>query len=687
VRSFTKNSFILSALAIQAEQIAAAGEVQRQAAMDPLPQVRVVAGPGTGKSFTIEQRVCWLLEQAVETSAIAAVSFTRASALDLQGRVQAACEMAGHDGTEIRVTTLHSLALRSLRARGVLDGYPVDPAVLDRWEIEKLFDEEFGRVAGISRITRRREIREDHEAFWSTGSHDPQPSQDPPNPPISDAERERFRSFHRPRTQLYSCVLPGELVQRCVQMMDAGTLDPAALLHIEQLVVDEFQDLNPMDLRFVYGLQESGVKLFVAGDDDQSLYSFRYANPQGIQQFTQKSEPVGDHVLRDCFRCTPAVLDSAETLISANPAPGRIPKDHVSLYAEADPPLEGGFGCWSFAEGFEEAEAIASSCRHLIDAGLPPREIMVLLSNQRALWWQLRDAFDEFDVPVEPPRATPFKDTDLGRALFTLLRLVAEAPDYIALRTVLALRQGVGVATAAAIADIAIAENLNYRDLFYEPLPDLFNSRARQALESARDICEELLEWSQDETVADRGEDIDRMIKTILGYEPEGDWREEIEGLPEEVTLAEMTHYLASEKDDERAQALAAIHVRLGSEAEVAVEEALPARVRVMTMHSAKGLSGTVVFIPGLEEEILPGTRRARFPGQILEAARMLYVSITRARLACVVSYADQRYINGQPTSHAPSRFTSDLGRPFERVTGGLTVEQAQQTVEAGGHL
>jgi DNA helicase-2/ATP-dependent DNA helicase PcrA len=161
---------------IRAEQIAAAAEVQQRAAADPTQRVRVVAGPGTGKSFTIEQRVCWLLEQGVETNAIAAVSFTRASALDLQARVHAACELAGHDGSEIRVTTLHSLALRSLRARGVLGGYPVDPAVLDRWELENLFDEEFGRVAGVGSITRRREIREDHEAFWSTGSHEPRPS-------------------------------------------------------------------------------------------------------------------------------------------------------------------------------------------------------------------------------------------------------------------------------------------------------------------------------------------------------------------------------------------------------------------------------------------------------------------------------------------------------------------------------
>jgi superfamily I DNA/RNA helicase len=671
-------------LAIRPQQIVAAGAVQRAAAVDDTTRVRVVAGPGTGKSFTIEQRVCWLLEQGVETSAIAAVSFTRASALDLQLRVHAACAAAGQDGAEIRVTTLHSLALRSLRKRGVLGGYPVDPAVLDRWELENLFDDEFGHLAGIG-VTRRREIREDHEAFWSTGSHEPRPSQDPPDPPITNEERIHFTNFHGPRTQLYACVLPGELVQRCVEMMDAGTLDPAGLLGIEQLIVDEFQDLNPMDLRFVYGIETQGVGLFVAGDDDQSLYSFRYATPTGIQEFTDRFDPVGDHVLRDCFRCTPKVLRAAETLITANAAPGRIAKNHVSLYAEADPPLEGGFGCWSFDDGAEEAEAIALSCKRLIDAGLPAREIMVLLSNQRALWWALRDAFAFYEVPVEPPRASPFKDTDLGRALFALLRLVGDEPDYMAMRTLLKLRRGVGVATAAGIADVAIAESLNYRDLFYEALPDVFSKRQKAALDSARAICAELLEWSGEETLADRGEEIGVMIETILGQAPEGDWREEVEGLPEEATLAEMARFLGTEKDDERAQVLAAIQARLGND--VDPEEALPERVRVMTMHSAKGLSATIVFIPGMEEEILPSARRTRFPGQVLEAARMLYVSITRARLACVVSYSEERFINGQQTAHTPSRFPSNLGGTFRKRGGGLTEEEAVAAVAAVANL
>src|SRR5438093_1721907 len=117
-------------------QVAAAKAIQDAAAHDNSQQVRLVAGPGTGKSFSIEERVCWLLASGVAGAHIAVVSFTRASALDLRARVQAFCtqqKQAG--GSSVKVSTLHSLALRLLRAAGLLH-YPADPLVLDNWELE-----------------------------------------------------------------------------------------------------------------------------------------------------------------------------------------------------------------------------------------------------------------------------------------------------------------------------------------------------------------------------------------------------------------------------------------------------------------------------------------------------------------------------------------------------------------------
>jgi DNA helicase-2/ATP-dependent DNA helicase PcrA len=108
--------------------------------------------------------------------------------------------------------------------------------------------------------------------------------------------------------------------------MATGLIDPVNLLRIQHLIVDEFQDLNPCDLEFVDRIAASDVTLFVAGDDDQSIYSFRFASPPGIQSFTARYPGAGDHKLGDCFRCMVDVLKAAEALIAAYPDPRRIPK-------------------------------------------------------------------------------------------------------------------------------------------------------------------------------------------------------------------------------------------------------------------------------------------------------------------------------------------------------------------------
>jgi superfamily I DNA/RNA helicase len=314
------------------------------------------------------------------------------------------------------------------------------------------------------------------------------------------------------------------------------------------------------------------------------------------------------------------------------------------------------------------------------------REIMVLLSNVRALGHELSDAFDQHGVPYERPRETRFKDTQPGRALLAMLRIISRPDDYVALRTLLELRKGVGVGTAAGIADEAIAHHLNYRDLFYEELPqDVFSSRQEKALACGRAVTDALADWSPDDLVEDRRAAVAEVLALILGHELDEQWTDEILALPEGATLAELSRFVGTEKADEEAAVVVAIRARMGET--ISLDEAMPPRVRVMTMHGAKGLSAQVVFIPGLEEEVLPGPARRPYPGQVLEAARMLYVSITRARLACVLSYADARFMNGSMTSHRASRFTSDVGKAFEARPGGMAADLVHGVVELAARL
>jgi DNA helicase II / ATP-dependent DNA helicase PcrA len=599
------------------------------------------------------------------------VSFTRASALDLRLRVRSYCSQAGYPSVAgVRVSTLHSLALRTLRAAGLLTAYPADPLVMDSWELENIFDAEFGKTTGIGK-ERRKDIRLDHEAFWSTGLWGP-PNYVPPDPPISASERAQFSMFHGPRTQAYSCVLPGEIVRQCVMHMSAGTLNAVELLSLEDLVVDEFQDLNPMDQEFVYLMATQGARIFVAGDDDQSVYSFRFASPAGLQELVTRYPDCGQHTLSACFRCTPNILTAAQTLIEAYPQPNRISKHNASLYESAAPPLSGIVHRWRFPSGTSEARAIAESCRDLMEAGLGAREILVLLANARTLLPALETEFQNLGVDYEAPRAEGFLDSETGRLVLAALRVVCDANDYVAHRVLLGLRPGIGIATCNSVTSAVIINNLNFRSIFYQPLPaGVFTGRSLTALGHARSLCAHLEGWQETDTVHLRLEEVATIITNIFGTDEADVWRAYAYALPEGMVLAELRDYLWADTDEQQAMLLETVLTRLGLP--IPTAGVLPARVRVMTMHGAKGLSGKIVFIPGLEEDVLPGSRRQPYPGLVLEAARLLYVSITRARVACIFSYARTRLVRGQFGSQTPSRFASRLGGSFQPRASGLT--------------
>ncbi len=389
---------------------------QGAAASDGAPQVRLVAGPGTGKSFSIQARVEDLLRRPVAPQQILVISFTRNVAGDLRARIHKHCEtIALPQGADVFVSTLHSVALRVMRLANLLAMYPVDPRVLDEWEMREWIDNEFARHVIMPRCARA--VREYHEAWWSTGQQNPA-NYIPATPPVSQQEQQAFVTLHNMQTGFYACLLVGEILRKCMQYATPNMIDPRALLGIDHLIVDEYQDLNPMDIEFIDHLVNQGVITFVAGDDDQSVYSFRHASPLGIQTFTQRFGGSADHMLSDCFRSTPSVLAPALSVLTAFSPPQRIPKHLSSLYATATPAVQGHAQLWRFNSPQAEATALADSCLELNAAGLAFGDIMILLGNSRVMASAIQNALTAKGVPHSPVQSEPFRNTTAGRAGF-----------------------------------------------------------------------------------------------------------------------------------------------------------------------------------------------------------------------------------------------------------------------------
>ena len=251
------------------------------------------------------------------------------------------------------------------------------------------------------------------------------------------------------------------------------------------------------------------------------------------------------------------------------------------------------------------------------------------------------------------------------------------------------MRHGIGVGTCNKIRlGIIETPNLSLLDLFEKDLPQgVFTAKAITALTHARTITTPLADWEPTDPLASHGDEIAGMIRSTLGdggNEGVAAWLAFRAPLPDATLISELRDYLWVDTEPKRAEVRAAIRKRLELP-----EEQNPAtnKVRVMTMHSAKGLSSQVVFIPGLETGFMPNNRQLRAAAQRLEAARLFFVSITRARAACVMSFAQWRTVNGQWTMQAPSPFAVQTGGAFADGGAGLTAAQTQAILQSVGNL
>ncbi len=675
-------------MVLREEEVAAASAAQEAAARDAARAVRVIAGPGTGKSHAIEERARWLIEdRAARPDRIKVVSFTRASSTDLRlgvHRTLAVHEVRSPES--VQVGTLHSLAFGALRRANLLTTYPVPPSVLDEWEQKNLVDEEFARMPPERTASRAKQIRESYEAFWATGEENPA-NYRPPSIAIEKTERTAFARFHRHRAQIYSYVLPGEMVRKCVEESQTGNLNLREQVRADHLIVDEFQDLNPMDLQFAQIIHDEGAVLWVSGDDDQSIYSFRYATPVGIQNFRQTYPEAVSHELAACFRCAPTVLRAAEQLLGSHSGPRRIAKSARSLLESAAPPVPGTVARWAFATGNEEAAGVASACAELIAAGEEPSAILILIVNKTPLTKGIEEALDTAGVPYDSLLSEPLKDSDVGRFILAVLRIACDSNDYVAHRVLLQTVRGVGVQTCLRIADGVAEQNVAFREIFYSvPMRSRFSGRQARALERAAAICGEISAWGCDEELSERRDDIRRLAVEYRSAGEADTWGEFIAALPGAMKLQELRDYTWADKQAERDGVLRKTRERIG-ESEPLLAPPPSGRVRLLTLHGSKGLQAKYVFIPGLEDDLFPGGARKKYPGLIEEAARLLYVGMTRARIGLVLSRANRRAHQGKWTQMAPSRFAASTGGAFAYHKAGFDDETVRALLSDGRSL
>ena len=459
-----------------------------------------------------------------------------------------------------------------------------------------------------------------------------------------------------------------------------------------RLIVDEYQDLNNCDQEFVEHITTFGADVFIAGDDDQSIYSFRHAAPNGIIDYLSNHSSAVSHNLQHCFRCTTSVLSAAESLIVHNP--GRISKAQVSMYQNSSPAVSGSFDIWRCQTGTEEARLIAESCKDLIAASVQPNQILILLRSNRIQGQILYDALNVAGVQYEPVRADSLLEEPMPRLVHSLLEVVKNPTDkYVPYRVILGQLHGVGKGTCTGIANLTVSSNLNFRDLFYSPPPrGVFTRSQASAINRVATIVGSIEGWSDTDTFSSRAAAILQIggqiynMQSQTGIDALNDWNSLVNTIPPAMTLDELYGYLDSDTEAGRFQILDSVARRLAENPDS--PRSVAARVRVLTMHGAKGLEGQVVFIPGAEQGITPSAYAIATPGQVNEERRLMYTAITRAKASCIVSLAQTRVgnqayrLSGSGVAHQTrSQFVQEIGTSVTNRTFGLTPNEISSIV------
>ncbi|MGD0077088.1 MAG: ATP-dependent helicase [Sedimentisphaerales bacterium] len=615
--------------------------------------VRVQAGPGTGKTFALMRQVTRLLEEGQEPERILVCTLTRTAATDLVRQVS----VLGADGANrVRVGTLHSYCMRVLRESSVLELTDRVPRILLPYEvrfmIEDLKHPHFGGVNGCKKRLMA------FSAAWA------RLQSDVPGWPTDPIDRdfhqklEAWLNFHR-------AMLLDEIVPTTLHYLRSNPLAPERT-RFEHVVVDEYQDLNKADQVLLDQLAGEG-RLVIVGDKNQSIYSFRYAHPEGIGDFNESRVGTIDYNLCECRRCPKLVVEMANSLISSNSTRWR-----QDLQPRKNN-LDGEVHVVQWPTPEWEAKGLALFIRKIVtDKKINAGKILVL-TPRKQLGYAITHELSEIGVEAKSFFSDTIMDGDpkniekcKGQRAFSLLTLLADRQDIVSLRCLC----GYGHNALHAIEWSRLQSSCNQSGT--SPIEKLRRTIGGEDNLSQIDGVIKQYQMVEDELRSLEGKHGDELVNMV--FPPGSDWASGFRRIADEL---EDNDFDAS---DLKESILAAM-----------TQPELPTEVdyvRVMSLHKAKGLTADLVVVGGCIETLIPHVD-STLPYQeqermLEEQRRLFYVSITRTTNILILSSTitmergsahkmRARVGLGDATRGRtiPSRFLRELGSKCPEVVRG----------------
>jgi DNA helicase II / ATP-dependent DNA helicase PcrA len=658
-------------------------DVQRQAVTAEAGNLLVLAGAGSGKTRVLVHRIAWLIQmENLSPHGILAVTFTNKAANEMRLRIE---ELLERPAGGMWVGTFHGLAHRLLRAHWKEADLPQKFQILDSDDQLRL----------VKRIIRSMELDESKwpakQCQWFI-NHKKDEGLRANN--IEDFGDEftltmvRVYKAYEQACQRGGMVDFGELLLRSHELW---LKNPALLLHYQQrfsqILVDEFQDTNTIQYAWLRVLAGNNGFLTVVGDDDQSIYGWRGAKIENIQQFSKDFDGAELIRLEQNYRSSATILKAANELIANNS--GRLGKELwtedkegelISLYSGFNEQDEARFIC-------DRIEAWVSEGNRRSDAAI--------LYRSNAQSRELEEALLRLSMPYRIYGGFRFYERLEIRNAMAYLRLVANRNDDAAMERVINTPvRGIGNKTLETLRNFARGNNISlWQSALKASQENILPPRANQAVTGFIALIERLGEYAESQELFELCDYLIEQSGLIQHHQKEGGEKAltRTENLEELVNAAKTFEIEGVEFDKEptRVEILTAFLDKAALDAGDAQADVHEDAVQLMTLHSAKGLEFPMVFIAGMEEGLFPHKMSMDNLSGLEEERRLCYVGITRAEQKLTLCHAESRRLHGEVNLTRPSRFLREIPKELiqeVRLKGQVTRSSHYQKNSSNGH-
>ena len=614
----------------------------------------ILAGAGSGKTRVLTHRIAYLIDKkGINPWNILAITFTNKAASEMRERVD---KIVGFGSESVWVSTFHSTCVRILRRYIDRLGYDTRFAIYDTEDQKTLMKEVCRKLNIDTKKTKERsllaQISHAKDELITPDEMELNAGGDFVKKKVAEVYREYQAALRRNNALDFDdlIVKTVELFQNCGDVLENYQE------RFRYIMVDEYQDTNTAQFKFISLLASKYENLCVVGDDDQSIYKFRGANIGNILGFEHVFPDAKVIRLEQNYRSTKNILNAANAVIANNTS-----RKSKTLWTENSEGERIHFR--QFMNGYEEAEYVAGEIGKLKRNGLGNYRDCAILYRTNAQSRIFEEKLKQKNIPYAIVRGISFYDRKEIKDLMSYLKVVDSGMDDLSVKRIINVpKRGIGQTTINRLQEFAILNQMSFLDAVFnaDEIPEV--TRALAKLHKFADMIEEFREYASEHEISELLEHILDVTQYRAELEAEGT-DESISRLEDIEELFNDIAYYEEEEENPNLRDFLAEKDMYTLNAGIDNLEDENNKVLLMTLHNAKGLEFNNVFLGGMEEGVFPGfgAMMSGDESEIEEERRLCYVGITRAKERLFLSAAKRRMLRGQTQYNRRSRFIDEI--------------------------